>query len=84
MCEGCRIRCIGLAALKVSLAGGTLLSANGGFTVELVVGAPRDGEFRRVRCGHEHVPAPGETPEFGPGSYAGRAVFAPVAQHERI
>lgn len=84
MCEGCRIRCIGLAALKVSPAGSALLSADGGFTVEPTVAVPRAGEFRRVRSGHEHVPEPGETPEFGPGSYAGRAVFAPVARHERI
>lgn len=83
MCEGCRIRCIGLEALCVSPARSAVSSA-GRFVVEPVTAAPRDGEFRRVRGGHEHASAPGKIPEVGPELYAGRAVFALVARHERI
>lgn len=55
-----------------------------GVAVGFVDDAPWDGEFRRVRSGHEHEQGPAKIPEFGPGSYAGRAVFAFVAWHERI
>lgn len=59
-------------------------TAADGVTVEPVAAAPRDGEFRRGKGAHEHVPSPSEIPELGPESYAGRAVFAPVAWHERM
>lgn len=84
MCEGCRIRCIGLAGLRVSPAGSVMSSIADGVVVEFVIAVPRGGVFRRVRRGHEQEPGPADISEFGPRSYAGRAVFAFVAWHERI
>lgn len=77
------MRCIGLAVLMFSSAGGVIFPADE-IPTEAMVVVPSRGEFRRVRCGHEHVPAPEFIPELGPELYAGRAVFAPVARHERM